>query len=169
MLDRAIAYLSPRLAAQRAHQRARLGLADAGAMALGVDGTGGGHLPVRRNWAPMPRDANADTLRALPTQRGQSRELARTHPIAVGAMGTLLDRVVGTGLALVAQPAARVLGWGDERAMQWRATVQGEFSLWADSAECDIALAGTFCDLQRMVLSAARESGDCFTVLPESA
>lgn len=176
LLDRAIAWASPQRGAQRALARARLALADAGAAALRMDaGAGGGHpgddagarLPVRRNWAPAPRDANADTLYALRTQRGQSRDLARTHPIAVGAMQTLLDRSVGTGLALVAQPDRQVIGWTEDQATEWRAGTQREFSLWADSAECDIELAGNFYDRQRIVLGAARASGDCFTLLPD--
>lgn len=169
LLDRAIAYVSPRHAAARAEARVRMAMADAGADALGLGhaGTSGGHLPLRRNWAPAARDANTDTLRGLPRQRGQSRELGRTHPIAVGAMNTLLDRTVGTGLALVAQPDAKVLGWSEEQAAEWRAGVQREFSLWADSSECDISLAGNFYDRQRLVLGSMRESGDCFTLLPD--
>lgn len=179
LLERAIAYVSPARAAQRAQDRVRLGLAHAGAAALALaDDSGAGHasalvdsngarLPVRRNWQPMPRDANADTLRGLPGQRGQSRELARTHPVAVGAMQTLLDRVVGTGLALVAQPNAAVLGWSDAQSVQWRAHVQREFSLWADSTDCDVEQAGNFYDRQALVLRTTRESGDGFTVLPD--
>lgn len=169
LLDRAIAWANPGRGAARAIARARIAMAAAGTTTLGMDaGTGGGHLPVRRNWRPAPRDANTDTLRWLPTQRGQSRDLARTHPIAVGAMGTLLDRVVGTGLALVSTPNAQALGWSDEQAIEWRAAVQREFSLWADSAECDLHLAGNFYDRQRLVLESMRESGDCFTLLPDA-
>lgn len=173
LVDRAIAWASPERGAARAVARARIAMADAGTQALGMDsGTGGGPLatdraPLRRNWRPAARDANADTLYALGMQRGQSRDLARTHPIAVGAMQTLLDRSVGTGLALVAQPDRKVLGWSETQVNDWRGGTQREFSLWADSAECDITLAGNFYDRQRMVLGSARESGDCFTVLPD--
>lgn len=128
----------------------------------------GGNAPLRRAiWNPHARDANADTLRTLPLQRAQSRELARTHPIAVGAMGTYLDRVVGTGLALVATPDKRVLGWTDEQLADWKAPVQAEFSLFADSIECDIRREQNFYEKQRLVAGARAESGDCFTVLPD--
>lgn len=130
----------------------------------------GGNAPLRRAiWMPVARNADADTLRTLPLQRAQSRELARTHPIAVGAMGTYLDRVVGTGLALVAAPDRRVLGWTVEQAAEWKTTVQAEFSLYADSTECDIRRTATFYALQRLVAGARAESGDCFTVLPDGA
>ena len=170
LLDRAIGYFSPQRGAARAQARVRMAMAEAGGVALGAytgEHGSGGNTPLRRNWRPVARDANADTLRALPLQRGQSRELARTHPIAVGAMNTLLDRVVGTGLALVAQPDRKLLGWSETQATEWKAAVQREFSLWADSTECDLTLAGNFYDRQRLVLESMRESGDCFTLLPE--
>ena len=128
----------------------------------------GGNAPLRRNWAPRARDANADTLRTLPTQRAQCRELARTHPVAVGARGTYLDRVVGTGLALVPQPDLRVLGWPSAQGDAWRRTVQAEFGLWADSPDCDIRGVVDFYGQQRLVAGARTDSGDCFTVLPDA-
>lgn len=144
--------------------------ANAAPLAYTGEGGAGGNAPLRRwAWAPVARDANADTLRTLPLQRGQSRELARTHPIAVGAMGTYLDRVVGTGLALAAQPDRRVLGWSEEQAAEWKRNVQAEFSIWADSAECDLTAAGDFYDRQRVVAGSRAESGDCFTLLVDAA
>lgn len=128
----------------------------------------GGNAPLRmRSWNPVARDANADTLRTLKTQRAQSRELARTHPIAIGALGTYLDRVIGTGLALVAAPDRRILGWSEEQAAEWKRQVQTEFSLWADSTECDLTGAGNFYDRQRVVAGSRLESGDSFTLLPD--
>lgn len=129
----------------------------------------GGNAPGigRRIWNAVARDARSDTLRKLPTQRAQSRELARTSPIAAGAINTNVDRVVGTGLALSSQPALQVLGWTTEQAIAWKALVQREFSLWADSTDCDIEQQLNFYQLQALVLRATLESGDCFTLLPD--
>jgi len=136
--------------------------------ALASDTLGGAFAPLNGfRWVTIPRDANADTLRPLPLQRAQSRDLARHNPVVVGAMGTYLDRVVGTGLALVAAPDRRVLGWSDERAEAWKHLVQTEFSLWADNADCDITAAGNFYQRQRVVAGARAESGDCFSLLPD--
>jgi lambda family phage portal protein len=178
-LDRAIAYVAPGVGAERARQRAIIELAgqlDATLAArteqptIGAytgETTAGGYRPQRRSWFPSRGDANADTLRQLPLQRGQSRDLARTHPIAVGALQTVVDRVVGTGLALVPMPNQRILGWSDAQVQQWKAQVQAEFSLWADSPECDITLAGNFYERQRLVLGSKHTSGDAFTILPD--
>jgi lambda family phage portal protein len=127
----------------------------------------GGNTPLRRNWAPAARDADADTLRVLPNQRAQCRELARTHPVAIGARGTYLDRVVGTGLALVPEPDLKVLGWSGERGREWVRHTQAEFSLWADSVACDWRGALNFYGLQRLVAGGRLDSGDAFTLLPD--
>lgn len=132
-----------------------------------LDGDPSTPSSVYRWFRPGLRDATSDTMRELPLQRGASRELVRTNPIAAGAIQTNIDRVVGTGLALVAAPDRRVLGWDDAQALEWKRQVQSEFSLWADSAECDWAGEQNFYDKQGLTLRAALESGDSFTVLPD--
>ena len=129
-----------------------------------------GDRPVsNRWWRPLARDAKADTLMRLPLQRAQSRELARTSPIAVGAINTNVDRVVGTGLALSAEPSREVLGWTDDQALAWKRLTQNEFSLWSDSPESDQCDTLNFYQQQALVLRGVLESGDCFTLLPDGA
>lgn len=175
-LDRAIAAVAPAWAAQRLHARARIAAVAAlpdidatGAMSAlsGSDGSGTAASPARRWWSPAPRDAHADTLPHLSSQRGASRELARTSPIAVGAINTNIDRVVGTGLALNAMPNMDVLGWSAQQTLEWKAHVEREFSLWADSAESDIEQTLNFYQQQALVLRGTLESGDLFTLMPD--
>lgn len=121
-----------------------------------------------RRWRPAPRDARSDTVSKLPLQRGQSRNLTQTSPLAAGVIQTNLDRVVGTGLALSAQPNQLVLGWTPDQAREWKATyVQPEFGMWADSTASDIEDTQNFYQQQVLVLRSALESGDCFTLLPD--
>lgn len=172
-IDRALLAVAPDRALARAKSRlqaqAMFDLTDvaSGVQANASDSDGGGQGPGRRWWSPRARDARADTVSKLPTQRGQSRDLARTSPIAVGAINTNVDRVVGTGLALSAQPNLFVLGWTSEQAAEWKRAVQAEFSLFSDSAESDICNTLDFYEQQGLVLRSALESGDCFTVLPD--
>lgn len=173
LLDRAISAVAPAWGAQRAKNRAQLLMADMVADATGLKAMGAGDsneavIRSSRWWTPRARDARADTLSKLPLQRAASRELARTSPIAVGAINTNIDRVVGTGLALVAQPVLTVLGWSPERAAAWRAKVHQEFSLWADSTDCDLEGSLNFYQLQALVLRSTLESGDCFSNLPDA-
>ena len=176
ILDRSIEAVAPAWAAKRHLARSRidaLGVLDALLPQASTSASASGIAPTApsgsggRWWKPMARDAKADTLRYLPTQRGASRELARTSPIAVGAINTNVDRVVGTGLALSAQPNRTVLGWSVEQALAWKGEVQREFSLFSDSAECDIGQELNFYQQQGLVLRSALESGDCFTLLPD--
>lgn len=179
LLDRAISTLAPQYGLKRLEARVRaevLGrLPDALQPSTSLDdrnsappssyGAGG---IIRRVWGSLGRDAAGDSLYALKYDRANSRDLARTSPIAVGAINTNIDRVVGTGLALSAQPNLRVLGWTAEEAAEWKATTQNEFSMWADSTDCDITAQHTFYELQGLVLRAVLESGDAFSLLPDA-
>lgn len=182
LLDRTIGAVAPAWALKRAKARMQtralqnftaldpaLPMPLGGGDAPGSVGASGNPRASTRWWRPIARDARTDTLRHLPIQRGQSRELARTNPIAVGAINTNVDRVVGTGLALSAQPNRDILGWSPEQSAAWKRQVQAEFSLWSDSAECDISCTQNFYDLQGLVLRATLESGDVFTLLPDGA
>ena len=179
LIDRAVQAVAPVWAADRAKARLQLQALDGVSSALGDlaqsgtsasmdsgDSSSGGSPSAGRRWFSSPRDSKSDTLRFLPTQRGQSRELARTSPIAVGAINTNVDRVVGTGLALSCQPDRDILGWTEAQAAKWKKTTQVEFSLWSDSAESDICNTLNFYEQQALVLRSTLESGDCFTNLP---
>lgn len=160
MVDRVVSYFDPVRGAKRAHARAVLAMADEGYSTAGMTGP-------NRGWRPRARDAAADTLPHLSTLRGQSRDLGRNNPIGVGAINTNVDRTVGTGIALQAEPDRQVLNWSDQQAADWKGKLERQFSMWADSTECDITGYGNFYDNQALVLRSALESGDCFTLLPE--
>lgn len=171
-IDRAIAVYNPVAAVQRVQARAQLAAVatlsstEMGALSDDAPGTASQNGGSRW-WSPRARDAKADTLPTLSADRGKSRELARTSPIACGAINTNVDRVVGTGLALSAQPNRIVLGWSLAQAREWKRQVQAEFSLWSDSAESDQAQTLNFYEQQALVLRATLESGDCFTLMPD--
>lgn len=163
LLDRVINYVAPGVAARR--MKARTFMAALDGVSYGYESAGS--TGTSRTYRPGVRSADGDTLSQLSTLRGQSRDLARNHPIACGAINTNVDRIVGTGLALQPNPEKAVLGWSDAKLADWKATVQREFSLWSDSNECDITCAGNFYDRQALVLRSALESGDSFTILPD--
>lgn len=169
-LDRAIAAVAPLHAAKRLHARAFMdafGQTNGAATAMaGGEGPPPATSGGRRSSAPA-RDAKSDSLPMLRSQRGDSRELARTSPIACGAINTNVDRVVGTGVALSANPNLYVLGWTIEQAMAWKRKTQVEFSLWADSAESDQCNTLNFYEQEALVLRSTLESGDSFTLLPK--
>lgn len=179
LIDRALLQLAPQRAEARVRARvSALAMERAGAQ-MGTaldnieasnDGPGNPGASARggsRWWNPRPRDARSDTLSQLPLQRGQSRELARTNPIAAGAINTNVDRIVGTGLALSCTPNRFILGWSADQAADWKAAYQAEFSMWADGTHCDWEATQTFYELQSTALRGVKESGDLFTMLPD--
>ena len=131
---------------------------------------GGGRSPLNTRWVVTPRSASADTLRALPRQRAESRELVRVNPIACGAVGTMCNRIVGTGLVPVPEPDAALLGMTPDEADAWVQGVSREWSLWADSPDCIHGGDGNtnFYTRQADVLRARLDSGDCATLLPDA-
>lgn len=179
ILEQALTRVAPGWAAARAKDRAQAAVmgrmvelvksGQGGLSALAEGGGGAGEVnSVSRYWSPGLRDARGDQLPQLGMRRGQSRELASSNAIAAGAIRTNIERGVGTGLALVSQPNARVLGWSAQRVQEWKAHTQAEFSLWADSTACDWDDELNFYQKQAMTLEAALVSGDCFTLMPDA-
>ena len=171
IIDKALLPFAPQAVAARVKARAQVQAFESlSASGNGMPGAGGGSSGSgagSRWWNPFARDARADTLRHIGTQRAASRELVRTNAIAAGAINTSVDRIIGTGLAFVSSPDRRVLGWSAEQADEWKAATQAEFSLWADDAQaCDLTGEQTFYEAQRTVVRGAKESGDIFTLLP---
>lgn len=105
-------------------------------------------------------DLNLDLLRE------RSRDLYMGVPLATGAIKTLRTNVVGQGLKLKPQPDALFLGMSDDEADQWETTVEREFSLWADSVNCDVVRNNNFYELQQLAFLSWLVSGDCFALLP---
>lgn len=171
-LERAIQTVAPRYALQRQLAHARLqavaGLQSSMATLGGYHSTNGTDAFMGRRMH-TPRSADADTLRQITTQRGQSRDLVRNNPIAASAINTNVVRAIGTGLAYSAQPHLPTLGWTPEQGEAWRTQVQAEFSLWADSTQCDWEGQQNFYSKQDLTLRAMLESGDVFTLLPTAA
>jgi lambda family phage portal protein len=164
--ERAEARVRARISAQAMEQLGGSALVQLQASNDGPVNPEGSARGGSRWWNPRPRDARSDTLSKLPLQRGQSRELARTNPIAAGAINTNVDRIVGTGLALSSNPNRFILGWSAEQAAEWKSRYQAEFSMWADSTMCDWAQTQTFYEMQATALRGVKESGDVFTMLP---
>ncbi len=83
------------------------------------------------SWRPMPGSPDADLLDELPTLVSRSRDLARNHGVASGAIQTLVDNVVGTGLRLSALPDYKALGKDKEWADNWSRRTEALWRSWA--------------------------------------
>lgn len=93
--------------------------------------------PDMRRWAASQGSADADLLPEQGTIRSRSRDLSRNHGVAEGALQTLTDNIVSSGLRLKSRPDTRLLGWTDEQAEAWSNLVEARFSAWWNSEWVD--------------------------------
>lgn len=143
-------------------------LTQRGAMALGGFGEGGlksGYAAARRDtrktrgWKPGEGSAAADILPDLPTLRGRSRDLERNHPLALGAIQTKTNGVVGSGLKLRSVLDGDVLGITDPALRaQLQYQIEREWEIF--EREADFTGQMHFKDLQRLIFRSAKVSGD---------
>ena len=159
VVDRIINYVDPVRGLVRMRSRMTQAL---------VGGYTGGSRSRRslESWKVTSGSADADLLTDLSVLRDRSRDLVRNAPIAGGAVNTIATNVVGTGLAMQSRIRADVLGMSEEAQAAWQRNAELEFSVWAQSPDCDITRTQNFYELQNLVCRAALESGDVLTLLP---
>lgn len=159
VLDKAIAYFAPKVAAQRMMARAQLAV-------------GGGYTGARvdraqlARWRPTAGSPATDIARDLPMLRARSRDQMRNAPVALGALNQAVSAVVGTGLSHSAAVDAEFLGLSEEQAEAWQADVNRRFRAWSESPDCDVARQLNFYGLQKLFFRAWLESGDAFVLTP---
>lgn len=144
----------------------------AAAIALGaagisasLSGASGGYDGGRRDnrrlrsYRPGGGSASADTLWDLPDLRARARDLSRNAPIALGAIQTKTNGVVGQGLRLKPQLDFKPLGLSEDQAIERQAQIGREWAIF--ETECDFLGLLHFKDMQRLIYRSARENGDC--------
>lgn len=162
LLDKAITYFAPRIAARRVVARQQLALA-------------GGYTGARLDraalaaWRTQAGSPDSDVIADLPMLRQRSRDLERNAPIAASVINTTAQHVIGTGLACNPQIDGGFLGLTEERATEWQIDTRRRFKAWAESADCDIARVQNFYGLQDLALRGTLASGDAFVLTPRVA
>lgn len=159
LLDKAFAYVSPRLAVQRMAARAQL------AAAGGYTGARVDRTQLAR-WTPHAGSPASDISADLPLLRARSRDQMRNAPVALGALNQTVSAVVGTGLSHSAALDAAFLGLTEAEAEAWQADVNRRFKAWAESPDCDVARQMNFYGLQKLFFRSWLESGDAFVLTP---
>ncbi len=76
------------------------------------------------SWQPVKGSADNDLLPELSTIVARSRDLARNHGVAGGAIQTLSDNIVGLGFRLSAKPDYKALGKTKEWEKEWQIKVE---------------------------------------------
>jgi len=130
----------------------------------------GGYTGARTNrrqthqWRLRVNSADSDIIFDLPLLRDRSRDLIRNAPLATGAIGTVCQNVIGTGLQLQSAIESETLGM--DEASAWMSKTEREFRLWAESTDCDVTRTQNFYGLQNLGFRSALESGDVLCLMP---
>jgi lambda family phage portal protein len=159
LLDKAIAYISPKIAAQRLASRAQLALSG------GYTGAKTDRAALNR-WSPSAGSPHTDIIRDLPMLRSRSRDQMRNAPVALGALNTMVSHVVGTGLTYTPAIDAEYLGLSDEAAEEWQDDTKRRFNAWANSLDCDLGRRLNFYGIQELAFRSMLESGDSLVLTP---
>jgi lambda family phage portal protein len=126
--------------------------------------TGGGYEAGRRDsrrtrgWRPGEGSPAADILPGLEILRGRSRDLERNHPLALGAIQTKANGVIGTGLVLRSTIDAEVLGVPVEQIADLQYQIEREWEIF--EREADFTGQMHLRDMQRLMYRSAQVSGD---------
>jgi lambda family phage portal protein len=159
LLDKAIAYFSPKTAQRRMASRAVLALS-------------GGYTGARldraalANWRTSAGSPNADIIGDLPALRSRSRDQMRNAPIALGALNITASHSVGTGLSCNPAINAAILGLSDEAAEAWQLNTRARHEVWARSKACTLDRRQDFYQSQGLDYRSTKESGDSFVLTP---
>jgi lambda family phage portal protein len=141
ILEKAIAFISPQWACQRAFYAESLRSYEAGEISRFNDG-----------WMPV----NTDTENTDKTQRdlikARARYLEDNSDIAGAAIGGIVRNVVGTGI----KPQART---GDD---ELNKQIEALWAEWCRAENCDITGQQTFSELQAMLLRRKVVDGEIF-------
>jgi lambda family phage portal protein len=161
--------------ARKTSLRGRMALGMKG-LALGIQQTalalggfasgrsGGGYEAGRRDsrrtrgWRPGEGSPAADILPGLEILRGRSRDLERNHPLALGAIQTKANGVIGTGLVLRSTIDAEVLGIPTEQIADLQYQIEREWEIF--EREADFTGQMHLRDMQRLMYRSAQVSGD---------
>lgn len=163
VIEKAISVVAPETALKREVARQKLSL---------VSNSGYSHHGASRvkksliGWMFGGGSAKEDIEDNIQVLRERSRDLYMGTPIATGALKTLRTNVVGSGLKLKPQLDYEFLGMTEEEASQLEMTIEREFSLWAESVNCDLARLNDFYEIQQLVFLSSLMCGDAFALLP---
>lgn len=140
-IDAAIAMVAPRFALKRQLARARQHLFSS------VFATGRGSR-LHDDWTPIQVSFSAGVLDQLDDLRTRSRDLVAKDGHAEALVTTLVDNVVGTGIAPQARATSEETGLSEEAAEAWNRQCEQIWRDWAER-EADATGHGTFYEIQQ--------------------
>jgi len=154
-LDRLIGWLSPAAGARRVAARASMEMLG---QFRGADVT-----TLRSDWI-LPGAVGSQTPDAfeLSALRERARDAVRNDPVAVGALDTYANNIVGSGLGPQSRIRAEVLGISEARAKQLARQAESAWEVFCKMAGADNRL--SMDELQFVALSKIIEDGEVIAI-----
>lgn len=163
ILDRIINKLAPQRALKNELSKAYLNLLNSGYGNHGANR----YKKSMIGWNDSGGSADEDIHENISILRQRTRDLYMgAAPISNGAIKTLRTNVVGSGLKLKPQLNAQVLGLTEDEVQILETKIENEFSLWAESKNCDANKMNDFYELQQLAFLSEMLSGEVFVLLP---
>lgn len=162
VIDGMIAAIAPQFALKRTAARHKMQILNSGYGNYGASTTKKSLL----GWNYYSASWREDISDNLSILRQRSRDLYMGVPIATSAVKTMRTNVVGRGLMLKPTVDAEVLKITAAQAQQLEKDITREWTLWAESNDCDMARINNFYELQQLAFLNWLTSGDCFALLP---
>lgn len=161
-LDKVIATVAPQTALKRTAARQKLQILNSGYSNYGASVT----KKSLAGWLHAGGSSREDIEDNINVLRQRSRDLYMGTPIACGAVKTMRTNVVGRGLRLKSTIDAEMLGISPEERRKLEKQIEREWSIWAESTDCDMTRIDNFYELQQLAFLNWLISGDCLAVLP---
>ena len=162
IFDRVVTAIDPEKGLQRLGARKKIEILNSGYSNYGASHT----KKSMKGWLYGGGSSKEDIEENLPTLRQRSRDAYMGIPLATGALKTYRTSVIGAGLSLKPKIDADALGLTEAQAEVLEKEILREWSLWADSTDCDAARLSNFYELQQLAFLNWMLSGDVIALLP---
>lgn len=161
-IDRALAVVAPAHAVKRIRAKRALSFLDSGYGNYGANQT----KKSMAGWMYQGGSAKEDIEDNVDVLRQRSRDAYMGIPTASAALKTMRTNVIAGGLVPSPQVDADYLGLSDRQVEALQAQIVREFSLWADTPDCDAERIDDFYSLQQLAFLSYLMNGDAFALLP---
>lgn len=155
LIDRFYRAVSPQKALNRESARMRLNALS------GFSGASRSRKSLT-TWRALNNDPGEILSEDRPLLVDRSIDLDRNNPLANGAISSLEENIIGTGLRVQSMINADFLGLSDEQAAQWQSEAERIFKLWACKNTADAKKEQNFYAMQSTAFVSALLTGDCF-------
>lgn len=153
--DKVIGFFSPKRGIERERDRLRLNALQ------GFSGASKRRKSLA-TWTTLRNDPGDILSHDYDVLVQRSYDLDRNNPLASGALSSLEENIIGTGLRVQSQIDYKYLNLTEEQAQEWQAEAERIFKLWACKNTADSKREQNFYQMQSTAFVGSMLTGDAF-------